>query len=360
MINKQLLRNFAGTAYYLSFVVALAACSGAEVEHEGDAGTTSGGSSSGATGSGVGNGGSTSSGGSASGSSAVSGNTGSNELVGSFQIQVVADDTDDTIGSTSIIGKVSASPSPSAVIWEVTQEDGDCRLEKPRVPFCDGGCDAAVCVEDGVCQPYATGHAVGEVKLSGVKIMGGSNELVLKEIAKSYQPPADTVFAYPPFAEGDSIAIHAAGGDYAAFELSAKGVAPVTFSSSDFELDDGKALALTWNGSADAKAARVHVKLDISHHGGSRGQIACDADDSGALTISAALMSQLIGLGVAGFPSVILTRISSGSAKIAVGRVELAVSSKAERIVTVAGFDSCTEDADCLDGKTCQADLTCI
>ena len=355
------MRNFAGPAYYLGLVAVLAACSGAEVEPDGAAGTSNGGSSSsGATGSGAGKGGSSNSGGSASGSSAMSGSTGSDELVGSFQVQVVQDDMDPTTGSTSVIGKVSDGPSPSAVIWEVAQEDGDCRLEKPRVPFCDGGCGSDVCVEDGVCQPYATGHAVGEVKLSGVNSMGGGSELVLKEIAKSYQPPAGTMFAYPPFAEGDPITVHAAGGDYAAFDLGAKGVAPVAFSSDDFELEEGKALALTWNGSTDPKAARVRIKLDISHHGGSRGQIECDADDSGALTISAALMSELIGLGVAGFPSVILTRVSTGSARIAVGRVELAVSSKVERIVTVAGFESCTEDADCLDGKTCQADLTCM
>jgi hypothetical protein len=359
MKNRQHLRNFAGRAYYLSLVAALAACSGAEVEPDGAAGTSSGGTgnNSGASStSGAGKGGAASSGGSSSGS----GTTGSDELIGSFQVQVVADDEDPTTGSTSVIGKVNDRPTPSAVIWDVATEDGDCRLEKPRVPFCDGGCGAEVCVDDGVCQPYATGHSVGEVKLSGLMVMGGASELVLKEIAKSYQPPAGTVFAYPPFAEGDAVAVHAAGGDYAGFDLSAKGVVPVTFSSSDFELDEGKALELTWNGATDPKSSQVHIKLDISHHGGSRGQISCDADDTGSLTISAALMTELISLGVAGFPSVILTRVSSGSAKIEVGRVELAVSSKTERIVTVAGYASCTEDTDCPDGEVCQADLTCM
>jgi hypothetical protein len=358
MKNRQLLRNFAGPVYYLSLTVALAACSGAEVEPGGTAGTSSGGSSneSGASSSGAGTGGSSSSGGSSSGS----GTTGSNELVGSFQVQVVADDEDPSTGSTSVIGKVNDAPTPSAVVWDVAKEDGSCRLEKPRVPFCDGGCGADVCVDDDVCQPYATGHTVGEVKLSGVMVMGGASELVLKEIAKSYQPPAGTVFAYPPFAEGDAVAVHAAGGDYSGFDLSAKGVAPVTFSSTDFELDEGKALELAWNGATDPKSSQVHIKLDISHHGGSRGQIECDADDTGALTISAALMTELIQLGVAGFPSVILTRMSSDSAKIEVGRVELTVSSKTERIVSVAGYASCTEDSDCPDGGVCQPDLTCM
>jgi hypothetical protein len=104
----------------------------------------------------------------------------------------------------------------------------------------------------------------------------------------------------------------------------------------------------------------VHIKIDISHHGGSRGQIECDADDTGALTISAELMTELIKLGVAGFPSVILTRASTDSAKIEVGRVELAVSSKTERIVTVAGYESCTADSDCPDSGVCLPDLTCM
>jgi hypothetical protein len=348
----------------LSLVVTLAACSGAEVEPEGGAGTSSGGngnnSGTSSGGSGTSGSGTSGSGTNGGGSSSGGGTTGSNELIGTFQVQVVADDADPTTGSTSVIGKVNDAPTPSAIIWDVATEEGDCRLEKPRVPFCDGGCGEEVCVDDGVCQPYATGHSVGEVKLSGLAVMGGTGELVLKEIAKSYQPPAGTMFAYPPFEEGDPIAVQASGGDYSAFDLSAKGVAPVTFSSTDFELDEGKALELTWNGATDPKSSQVHIKLDISHHGGSRGQIVCDADDTGALTISAALMTELIGLGVAGFPSVILTRASIGSAKIEVGRVELAVSSKTEKIVTVAGYSSCTEDADCPDGEVCQADLTCM
>lgn len=358
MKNRQLLGNFAGPVYYLSLTAALAACSGAETEPDGAAGTSNGGSSndSGASSSGAGKGGSSSTGGSSSGS----GTTGSDELIGSFQVQVVADDEDPTTGSTSVIGKVNDAPTPSTIIWDEVKEEGPCRLEKPRAPFCEGGCGADVCVDDDVCQPYATGHSVGEVKLSGVTVTGGGSELVLKEIAKSYQPPAGTVFTYPPFAEGDAISVQAAGGDYSAFDLSAKGVAPVAFSSTDFELDEGKALELAWNGAMDPQSSQVHIKIDISHHGGSRGQIECDADDTGALTISAELMTELIKLGVAGFPSVILTRASRGSAKIEVGRVELAVSSKTERIVTVAGYESCTADSDCPDDGVCQADLTCM
>jgi hypothetical protein len=356
MKNRQLLRNFAGQVYCLSVAALLAACSGTseEAEPEGVSGNGGAGGSSGAA--------------TVSGSSSVSGssnaggssNSGSKELVGSFQVQVVVDDQDPTTGATSVIGKVSDGPSPAGVIWTVAKEDGECRLEVPSVPFCAAGCPGAVCVADDECQAYPVGRTVGEVTLNGVNLSGGGSELMLKEIAKAYQPPAGTTFAYPPFAEGDTITVHAAGGDYTPFDLSAKGVAPITLTSTDLELDLDKELALTWNGATDPKSSQVHLKLDISHHGGSRGMIECDTDDTGAITISAELMTELIGLGVAGFPSVIITRVSSDSTQISAGRVELAVSSKVERLVTVAGVDSCTEDMDCPDGGTCQSDLTCM
>jgi hypothetical protein len=360
MKNRQLLSNFLGRAYCLSVVALLAACSGTSDEAGPEDGNGGSAGSSGSTNvSGTNNsGGSNGSAGSNGSSGSPSG--GPQEVVGSFQVQVVADDEDPTSGGTSVIGKVSDGPSPSAVIWTVTTEDGDCHVAVPSVPFCSEGCPSEVCVADDVCQAYPTGHAVGEVTLSGVNLAGGGSEIVLKEVAKAYQPPAGTSFAYPPFAEGDAIALQASGGDYSAFELGATGVAPITLSSTDFELDEGKALELTWNAAADPKASQVHIKLDISHHGGARGMIECDTDDSGAITISAELITELIGLGVAGFPSVILTRTVKDSAQIEVGLVELVISSKVERLVTVAGVESCTEDADCPDGGTCQADLTCM
>jgi hypothetical protein len=103
----------------------------------------------------------------------------------------------------------------------------------------------------------------------------------------------------------------------------------------------------------------VHVKLDISHHGGSKGEIACDVDDKGALTIASELISALLDLGVAGFPTVRVTRHLEGEAKIPAGRVQLIVSSLAEEAVVVPGLVSCAGADDCPEGKTCLGDLTC-
>ena len=75
--------------------------------------------------------------------------------------------------------------------------------------------------------------------------------------------------------------------------------------------------------------------------------------------IPAALVTKLLSLGVAGFPTVVVTRQWIGSTTIAPGRVDLVISSSLERTVTIDGLVSCTDTVDCPDGQTCQSDLTC-
>jgi hypothetical protein len=349
MTIPQLFRKIAGPVFCVALTAGLSACSGSEVE------PTPGASGSGSS-AGSGTSGSNATSGSGNG---TAGSNGSQEVVGTFQVQVLADETGPTTGMTKIVGQVNDGPVPPNVIWTVTKEEGGCRLETPSVPFCEEGCGADVCVADNECRPYPTGHSVGAVTLKGVKLTGGGSEIALKEIAKAYQPPAGTTIAYPPFSPTDDVSVHAAGGDYAAFELSTKGVAPLAFTSTDFEIDSGKPLELTWEGAADPKSSQMYVKLDISHHGGAKGLIECDVDDTGSLTISAALITRLMDLGVAGFPSVVAMRQSIDTAPIAPGLVKLEVSARTEHFVTVKGVSSCTADTDCPDGTKCQMDLTC-
>jgi len=177
-------------------------------------------------------------------------------------------------------------------------------------------------------------------------------------VSNTYQAPPSVPLAYPPFAEGDAVTVTAAGEYLPAFTLSSKGIAPLALGPGELALKSGQALALTWTKGA-VSAASIHVKLDISHHGGSKGQIECDTSDSGTLTVSSALVSKLLSLGVAGFPTVIVTRRAVGSTVIPAGRVELEISSSVEQAVTIDGLASCTDTADCPNGQTCQSDLTC-
>lgn len=354
MTIPQPFRKFPGLLFCLSLGSGLAACSGEDVT-EGTGGSgNSAGTSTGTSGTG------SNTAGTGSGTAGTGSNpTGSQEIVGTFQIQVLADEAGVETGMTKIVGQVSDGPTPPNVVWTSIKEKGGCHLETPSVPFCEEGCGADVCVAANKCQPYPAGHSVGGVTLKGVKLTGGGSELALKEIAKAYQPPAGTGIEYPPFAATDTVTLTATGGDYAPFELSAKGVAPLKFTSTDFELDKDKALELTWDAAPDPKASNMYVKLDISHHGGAKGLIECNVDDTGSLTIPAELITDLMGLGVAGFPSIVAMRQSIDTAQIAPGLVKLEVSARTEQFVTVKGYSSCTADEECPDGQTCQMDLTC-
>ncbi|MDF3069905.1 MAG: hypothetical protein K0R38_5506 [Polyangiaceae bacterium] len=287
-------------------------------------------------------------------SEAPAGASGSTEVVGTFAIQMKVDK-----GMTSVVGQVADGPVPENLVWTEKAKEGDCRLETPKPPFCEEACGADVCGADGKCHPYPKGHSVGAVALTGVKLESGGAEIALKEIAASYQPPAGTVLAYPPFGAEDVIEIHAAGADYPAFDLSTTGVNPIILETTDFALSPDKPFVLEWDEAPDAKSSLMHVKIDLSHHGGVKGLIECDAADTGSLTISKEMIAELIGLGVAGFPSVVMTRISVDTHQLEHGKVQLEVSALVERYLTTPGVDSCTTAEDCPDGKTCASDATC-
>jgi hypothetical protein len=349
MTIQQPMRKFSGFVFCVALTLSSAACSGSDAPVSPGAAGSNGTSGSSAGGSGN--------------TSAGSGNAGSGsvipadptQVVGTFTVQMKVDKS-----MTSVVGQVADGPVPANIILTETKKEGSCRVETPSSPFCDGGCGGDVCVSDGKCQAYPTGHAVGAVTLKGVHVQGGGSELTLKETVASYQPPAGTTLAYPSFGVSDTIEVHATGGEYAAFDLEAPGVDPIALKTEDFALDPTKPFQLDWDAAADPKSAQIHVKIDLSHHGGLKGLIECDLDDTGSLTISKELISELIGLGVAGYPSVVLTRSTEDIAQLDHGRVRLEVSALVERYLTTPGVESCTTDEDCSGGKTCRSsDSTC-
>lgn len=286
-------------------------------------------------------------------------------LVGSFQVQLVAPvpasgNTPASDGKTSLVGKIFDGPSPAALIWETGTQAGDCRLLTPRVPFCSTPCGgSAVCVEDETCEPYPMAGSAGTITAKGIKTTAGASGFAMEAIANNYQPPAGVTLAYPAFAEGDEVSLSASGDTFVAFDVSARGIRPLELTNQTIALVADQPVTLTWTPAADVDASKIHVKLDISHHGGTKGKIECEVADSGSLELDGGLIGELLDLGVAGFPSIIVTRKATGSTTIVEGRVDLVLSSAVERFVTIEGLTSCTGDTDCPDGQTCQEDLTC-
>jgi hypothetical protein len=110
-------------------------------------------------------------------------------------------------------------------------------------------------------------------------------------------------------------------------------------------------VALTWKAPGVAGLSRVKVYLDIAHYGGKKGEIDCDVADTGSFQIPAPLVTSLVDLGVAGFPTIVLTREARAASPTEAG-VTLAISSAIERPVDTGNRD-CDEKTPCPPGQTC-------
>jgi hypothetical protein len=283
-----------------------------------------------------------------------------NVLAGAFVVRLPSVPLGAERANLSVVGKVYDGPTPELIIWEQVAESGACVLRVPRVPLCLAACGGdAACVKDDTCKPYPIPKSVGTVTVSGMRTSAGTTEFSMSPVADNYQPPAGVSLPATAFGEGDAIRFSAAGGGYAPFVLETRGIAALSLDGSSIPVNEGEAVSLSWTPAVDATAARIEVKLDLSHHGGSNGKIECDAPDDGSLEIGADLITQLLALGVAGFPTIIVTRQAVASATIAPGRVDLMLVSEAERSARIVGLESCNKDAECRPPKRCAADLTC-
>lgn len=286
-------------------------------------------------------------------------------LVGQFQISLVAPqpataNAEATAGHTAVVGKVYDGPTPSLVVWEESAQAGACRLLTPRVPFCATACGvAAACVADDRCQSYPSARSVGVVAVAGVRTSSGASAFTMEPVANAYQPAADLTLPYPAFDEGAPLRLQTSGGAFAPFALESVGVSPLVLTDHALVLRQGQPLALSWNPPGPQGGAGVHVTLDISHHGGTKGKLECETADTGSLELPSTLVTELLSLGVAGFPTIVVRREARGTATIAAGRVDLLVFSEVEQAVEVPGLTSCTDNEQCPPGESCQPDLSC-
>jgi hypothetical protein len=277
------------------------------------------------------------------------------ELAGDFAVRLTASNpATGASARTSVFGVVKDGLDPSPIQWHVTQEDGDCTLLEPEAPFCATPCGGeAVCTAQDECTPYAKAREVGTVQLRGL----GDRVLSMEPVAGKYMP-AGASLPYPPCDEGSSVRLKADGDDYPAFSLEASCIEPLEFETAA-KLEAGQDLELTWGEPGERDLARIQVKIDISHHGGAKGKIECDTADDGSITIASAMIDRLVELGVAGFPTISLTRVARSSSEDEPRAVTLSVVESVERPVDVPGVTSCTDDKQCPAGQRCATSLVC-
>lgn len=342
-------------AFLVGAVIALttAACSSDSGSGDGGGSGAAAGGASGGSGNSAGMGGTATDGGMATNAGAPSNS--SDAVVGTFTVML-----NDKQSSTTVSGVVRDAPPIELVAYVPDQKSGDCQLYLPTVPFCDPPCPSGqACRAGNVCAPQPTSHSVGTVTVRGLALEDGTNEFTMDPIgsSKAYSPSASVKLKYPPAAPGAPIELSTSGGDYAPFTIQTTGIAPIEgFDGDPLPLERDRPLELTWTAQPGAE---VEVILEIAHHGGAKGKVICNAEDSGSLVIPASLVTELIGLGVAGYPDVTLTRKTVGSTQLPPGRVEFIMFNTQSRPVAIEGLTSCMADEDCPDGQVCGQDKAC-
>ena len=198
---------------------------------------------------------------------------------------------------------------------------------------------------------------MGTVTVAGVATTAGTDTFEMEPIAGYYQPAADVDLAWPPFTEGDEVTFAASGDSTApAFTMTARGIVPLEVTSDTITFTDGEAVELTWTPASEPDRSVINLSVNISYHSGTKGLIACQTPDTGALELSGGMLDDLKALGVSGWPIIVFSRTSLGSSDPAV-EVDLIIESSVTRDVQIPGVISCNTDADCPDGQTCQFDF---
>jgi hypothetical protein len=159
----------------------------------------------------------------------------------------------------------------------------------------------------------------------------------MEPVANSYQPAES--LPLQSFQEGNLLRFEASGDYYPGFAVEARGIGALHVTNESLSVAEDQELILTWDKPGLPENAKARDMLDLSHHGGTKGKIDCETNDTGSPRVAASLLTQLLKLGVAGFPAMTITRRSSGTAASA-KNVVLEVSSEVERQVRVAGVRS--------------------
>jgi hypothetical protein len=280
--------------------------------------------------------------------------------VGGFSVLLV-DASDTTPEYATFGGRVRDGVNPLDYL-KVDTADGACRLMVK--PSCSPACTAPqLCSVGDKCVTEPVSHTVGAIDVTGLStpITG-----LAAVSAQGNQYNKDlSAGTYPPVAAGGTVTLSAAGGDYAPFTLTARGIAPLVFPGTGLSVNRGQPLMFTWTAQAGTATGKIQATLNVAYHGGGKYRIDCDFDDDGSGEIPAALIDKLLDQGTAGFPTLALTRRSVDSTTLASpGCIEFEVNAYRERQVTVCPMPgkcivSCGPDKPCPTGQTCGNDKKC-
>ncbi|HET9957581.1 MAG TPA: hypothetical protein VFQ61_23955 [Polyangiaceae bacterium] len=319
-------------------------------------GNSSGGGSTGgtsATPGGASSGGSTTTGGSSpTGGAATGGGAGVDvsKFWGTFTLSLNAE----KLGApafTGVLGVVyDRFNPPRTVPLKVQKELNGCQLLVPQAFFCSScPSETGVCTAEEVCTPNGKPQNLGNVKVSGLK----PADFVMEPFPPGFDyQPTDSV-PNPACDEGAPVGV-----ETSSFRIQGTCISQLVLEGPEtISVRAGQPVAVRWKAPSKPELSKIAIHLDIAHHGGKKGEINCEVPDNGSFDIPEPLVTDLVSLGLAGFPTIEVTRRSEASADKA-PQVKLVFASEVERNVDT-GVNSCSSDTDCSGGKTCKPDKTC-
>jgi len=238
-------------------------------------------------------------------------------------------------------------PPPSdkgALVAAMTS--GSCQLLVPAA--CDPACpETSWCTAKDRCTPKSMVINAGTLDIAGL----GSGNMSVEPQGNVYV--ISPTLPFPGCNEGASVTVTAAQ-----FTLAGHCVAPLhVTTAAPVRATAGHPIDLAWTAPAKPEQSRVQIAVEISHHGGFKGEIDCDVPDTGSFSIPEPLVTALNGLGRAGYPTIALTRAATVTAADQ-PNVSLAVSS-AVVLAADTGVVSCAGNGDCTAPATCQPNRTC-
>ena len=270
------------------------------------------------------------------------------ERAGGFRVSL-------TESYTSVTGSVYDGVNPSNIAVELDSE-GACVLLSPSDLTCSPACSGdETCGFGETCIPAPLQYDAGTVTLDGMNA-----PVSMEPNAFNFSYSATIRDPNPAFDPGATIKLSATGGERSPFNLEATGVSPITSSETALPVDRDTPVEVIWNpDEAAGDDVYVHINFSVNTHGATTGWIVCDVPDTGSYAIPASLVTQLINLGLSGWPEIQISRQSDASTTIEPGCVDLLVFSEIRIPIELPGLVSCSEEDPCPDGQVCLDTLMC-
>jgi len=171
-----------------------------------------------------------------------------------------------------------------------TMEEGDCTYMGVLVAgFCDPQCDFdEYCSADGTCEPWPQYRDAGVMTLQGL-----SEPLTITPAAAGYYVVDWDCCPEDVFDGGDTIVLSAEGNQTPAFQVSARAVDSIGPAlDCDMTLDGVEDLEITWEPSEGG--GTVRWEMVAAPHAGQGPMVLCETDDTGSLTVPAAMVAQYL------------------------------------------------------------------